>query len=77
MHSNPYEAFELNPMTCTESYCRNRLNRLPCPTRTLPILVVADSDFSRFLLYFRNDLSLGFRFGFIFISDTEISKFGR
>ena len=48
----------------------------PSPTWTLSILIIADSDFSRFSLYFRNDLHLEFRFDSILISDTWISKFG-
>jgi hypothetical protein len=47
MRGNHHEVRQPNPTMYAVSHCRISLNRLTRPTRTLPILVAADSDFNR------------------------------
>ena len=77
MRGNHLEAPQPNPMSYTKSYCWNRLHHLIKSDSNSADPIVADPDFSLFLLCFRDNLYLQSRFNLIFISDTDITKFGR
>ncbi len=74
MRGNHLKHINLNPITYTESYYRNRLYRLAPSDSNSADLTLADLDCSRFLLYFRNDLHLGFHFDLIFTSDANSDR---
>nr|BAD26350.1 hypothetical protein [Oryza sativa Japonica Group] len=74
MRGNHLEALQPNPMLCTKSYCQNRLHHLTKSDSNSADPIVADPDSSRFLLCFRDNLHLRFRFNLVFISDTDITN---
>ncbi len=64
----------LNPMMYTESYYQNRLYQLTPSDSNSADLTLADLDCSQFLLYFCNDLHLGFHLDLIFTFDDNSDR---
>ncbi len=77
MHRNHLEAHQLEPDVVHKSYCRNRLYHLTQSNSDLADPSRSRSGLQPILLCFRNNPYLRFRFDSIFISDADITKFGR